>query len=187
MNLRQQQFQDMLNTSDPTMGTIYFLLSVDGPNSKVKIGRTGNINEFSQTRLKQLQVGNANKLILIGFLKGRETYYQIKFEEYWIRGEWFDFHRMKDKLFELDLQLPAEEEKHYSHQCVRDFARDWKTKIGTHPEAEVREVILDLVREHNIRSPYFKRDMFTKYVLDFKMSHYGNATTKDVMNEEGTT
>ena len=101
MNLRQQQFQDMLNTSDPTMGTIYFLLSVDGPNSKVKIGRTGNINEFSQTRLKQLQVGNANKLILIGFLKGRETYYQIKFEEYWIRGEWFDFHKMKDKLYNL--------------------------------------------------------------------------------------
>ena len=183
MNLRQQQFQDMLNTSDPTMGTIYFLLSVDGPNSKVKIGRTGNINEFSQTRLKQLQVGNANKLILIGFLKGRETYYQIKFEEYWIRGEWFDFHRMKDKLFELDLQLPAEEEKHYSHQCVRDFARDWKTKIGTHPEAEVREVILDLVREHNIRSPYFNRKMFTKYIVDFKMNHYGNTTTSELMGQ----
>ena len=169
----------MLNTSDPSVGTVYFLLSVDGLNSKVKIGRTNDKNEFTKKRQTQLQVGNANKLILIGFLKGRETYYQTKFEEYWIRGEWFDFHKMKDKLFELDLQLPAEEEKHYSAQCVRDFARDWKALAGNHPQG--RQVTLDLVREHNIRSPYFNRKMFTKYIVDFKMNHYGNTTTSELM------
>ena len=40
MNIRQQQFQDMLNSSDSTVKYVYFLLSVDGDNSTVKIGST---------------------------------------------------------------------------------------------------------------------------------------------------
>ena len=188
MDVRQQQFQDMINSSDPTVKYVYFLLAVDGNNSTVKIGSTSKIEDYITGRLKQLQVGNPNRLILIGFLRGRETYYQIKFEEDWIRGEWFNFHNIKDRLLELDLELLDHEIKHYSYQCVKDFARNWKSKYyinDKNTQEKVREVILDLVRTHNINSPGYDKKGFIKYLLDFKMNHYGNSTTKEVMVEEG--
>ena len=69
------------------MGYIYFIANKD----KIKIGYTKNSVE---KRLKQLQTGNDEYLVLLGFLRGgpeEEKMLHKQFAQYRIRqnGEWF--------------------------------------------------------------------------------------------------
>lgn len=69
------------------MGYIYFIATKD----KIKIGYTKNSIE---KRLKQLQTGNDEDLVLLGFLRGgldEEKLLHKQFQQYRIRqnGEWF--------------------------------------------------------------------------------------------------
>ena len=67
---------------------IYFISS---PNQKaIKIGHTGD-NVY--TRLSVIQVGNPEKLELLGTMEGdeeKEAQLHEWFESYRIRGEWFE-------------------------------------------------------------------------------------------------
>lgn len=70
------------------MGYIYFIASKD----KIKIGYTKNSVE---KRLNQLQTGNDDKLVLLGYLHGgldEEKMLHKQFAKYRIRhnGEWFE-------------------------------------------------------------------------------------------------
>ena len=69
------------------MGYIYFIATKD----KIKIGYTKNSVE---KRLKQLQTGNDENLVLLGYLRGESEEEKIlhkQFSKYRIRhnGEWF--------------------------------------------------------------------------------------------------
>jgi predicted GIY-YIG superfamily endonuclease len=66
--------------------SIYFVRA--GTTGPVKIGYTNNINR----RIKNLQQGNPNKLVLLGLMTGtRDTERALheKFAKYRLEGEWF--------------------------------------------------------------------------------------------------
>ena len=70
------------------MGYIYFI----GAKDKIKIGYTKNSIE---KRLKQLQTGNDETLVLLGYIRGgldEEKMLHKQFSNYRIRknGEWFE-------------------------------------------------------------------------------------------------
>lgn len=72
-----------------TNGFIYFIK--DTGNNKIKIGWTKDVNR----NLKNLQRGNPNKLILLGYVKGflqeEKNIHSFKFNEYKVKGtnEWY--------------------------------------------------------------------------------------------------
>ena len=62
---------------------IYFIQQgIAGP---IKIGKT----EFVRNRMRGLQIGNPNKLRLVGVEDCDEIALHIKYREYRLRGEWF--------------------------------------------------------------------------------------------------
>lgn len=66
-------------------GYVYFIKCLD----KIKIGYTTDIEK----RMKQLKIGNGEKLELIYKIQGNrylETVYQHKYENFHISGEWFE-------------------------------------------------------------------------------------------------
>jgi len=76
------RYEKMLNGTN-----VYFIQS--GKNGSIKIGEAQNTKE----RLKQLQIGNPEKLYLIGIIKNvpriMEKEIQAKFRKYHLRFEWY--------------------------------------------------------------------------------------------------
>jgi len=72
------------------MGYVYFI--TDEKKSGIKIGYTKN-NVYK--RLKQLQTGNSNKLILLYYIKGsmdkEKSLHNYFSNDYNILNEWYDY------------------------------------------------------------------------------------------------
>ena len=69
-----------------------------------KIGYAGNPNH----RIKQLQTGNANELILMQVIPGdkpKETELHNKFKEFRLKGEWFEFNNIIQNHFSYEYKL----------------------------------------------------------------------------------
>ena len=89
---------------------IYFIS--DG-NGFIKIGRSTNVNQ----RIKQMQTGNAHKLILLSQFKTQndkemEQRIHDKYAKFRYRGEWFSIDGI-DKFWigEVKIQLEKEDER----------------------------------------------------------------------------
>ena len=85
---------------------VYFLLhSESNRKSYVKIGKSDSETGVV-ARLKGCQTGNPIKLILLGYFEGSEAEWQSQFHYANVRGEWFDYNRIKHIISQLNLRVP---------------------------------------------------------------------------------
>ena len=85
---------------------VYFLLhSESNRKSYVKIGKSDSETGVV-ARLKGCQTGNPIKLILLGYFEGSEAEWQSQFHYANVRGEWFDYNRIKHIISQLNLKVP---------------------------------------------------------------------------------
>ena len=85
---------------------VYFLLhSESNRKSYVKIGKSDSETGVV-ARLKGCQTGNPIKLILLGYFEGSEAEWQSQFHYANVRGEWFDYNRIKHIISQLNLRIP---------------------------------------------------------------------------------
>lgn len=82
--------------SDFVVGYTYLLLERDMESKVVKIGSGNSV----ANRLMSLQIGNATPLIVFGAIRDKvwESKLHSYFKQSKIRGEWYDFTRIKNEL-----------------------------------------------------------------------------------------
>jgi hypothetical protein len=109
---------------------IYFIY--DSVNNVVKIGKSHEESLYS--RLASLQTGNVTKLDLLGVMTGyteKEAELHLKFDEYRIRGEWFEYN---------------EEIKNY----IETNKIEYDVKCTTHVTEELKKKWRDVKRNKRI-------------------------------------
>lgn len=106
-------------------GYVYFIQSING--GPIKIGSAFNV----QRRLKQLQTGNPDMLILLHATTGGkrfEFFLHSKFEKYNKRDEWF---YPEDEILKFISELKNEDEKFGLIHCLKDFVKDKKYNLSS--------------------------------------------------------
>jgi phage anti-repressor protein len=87
----EELFDIIMDVDNPTSEEMFVYAIQEFESGKLKIGISANPN----TRLKQLQVGNPNKLRIVAIRKAPNRFHTEKqfhknAEKYHIRGEWFN-------------------------------------------------------------------------------------------------
>jgi len=101
---------------------VYFLLhSESNRKSYVKIGKSDSETGVV-ARLKGCQTGNPIKLILLGYFEGSEAEWQSQFHYANVRGEWFDYNRIKHIISQLNLKVPK--------NILKEFKEDKIAKLN---------------------------------------------------------
>lgn len=118
-------------------------------NNKVKIGTANNPEE----RLRQLQTGNSDPLILAAVINANERQLHQRFRRYHFRGEWFEYSREVENFFKEAVYRETEEGKRKEEEGIERKRRKKEKESkeirerAANIRKECREYIIDLKKE----------------------------------------